>query len=511
MARIQSGLLKIDSPSYLAKQFKMLPYQVKWAYDDSRFTACEKSIRVGLTYAQEFKVTRRRIIPGNGDYLHSSVTQGVALNFIRECKVWLERFKCVAKSMGEMEYSNTLDGIKERAYYIEFDNGQRIISFSSSPNNMRGFGGEVGLDEIAFHRKMAEMMKSAGGRSLWGDPVSMWSSHNGADSEWAQFLAAERLKGGASKWSIHRVTIRAAVDQGLVERINEVKGTNFTREGFLADCEAAVGSREAFAEECLCEPAERGAAAISWADIQHAQSDYEIYSVQLEGDARKGDEIDPCAEQLLESRFFELLDPSRRYSLGYDVARNGHLSSIPILETNGREHRTVMHLKMHNCKFPSQRAVMRSLFEHCGGLSGAGDKTGLGMQICEELEDLYPGRFTGVNFGTHKPHLGAVLKGAFEDQRITIPQNPDEIAYDVRGVKLKTSGIKTLYTESKNPVNPLSHCDFAWSLALAIANAEDGDAGPVFIIPAAPPAVVTPDQFTGSGWDNFLIRDNWRY
>jgi hypothetical protein len=38
-----------------------------------------------------------------------------------------------------------------RAGVIRFTNGSRILAFSSNPNALRAFGGDVGLDEFAFH------------------------------------------------------------------------------------------------------------------------------------------------------------------------------------------------------------------------------------------------------------------------------------------------------------------------------------------------------------------------
>ncbi|MDD5698012.1 MAG: hypothetical protein PHH77_05300 [Victivallaceae bacterium] len=496
---IQTEISKLDRPEVAAKKGYLLPYQVEWAYDESRFTACEKSVRVGITYAQEFKVVRERQIKGKGDYLHSSVTQGVALNFIRECQFWIDLYKIKASSIGETEYYDELTKTQERALYIEFTNKQRIVSFSSSPNNMRGFGGAVGLDEIAFHRKMREMMKGAGSRSLWGDPVSMWSSHNGAESEWNMFLQRERALGDKSKWSIHRVTILNAIDQGLVEKINEVKKTNFTRQGFLEDCKAAVGSQEAFEEECLCIAQDRGDPAVSWYDIQNASKDYRIVSIDVSGDAREGDDIDPSVAALIRDNPFGGLDPRKRYSFGYDVARTGHLSSVWVNETDGKNHRLVLHIKLHKCKFSSQRELLVLGLDTLKGMSGSGDSTGLGMQTCEELHDRYRERFTPVNFGAFKPYLGGKLRGAFEDGRQIIPREPEEIAYDIRALKTAQVGTKVSFTESKNPVNPLSHCDIAWSDALAITDAEDGEnLGPCRMAPAG----TSPDYESGD-------RSNW--
>ncbi len=512
MANIQTEISKIDSRKSAENKGFLLPYQLDWVFDENRFKLCEKSIRVGMTFAQEFSAVRDRL-RGKGDYLHSSVTQGVALNFIRECDFWLQQYRVKGTSLGETDFVNELDNTTQRALYIEFPNKCRIVSFSSSPNAMRGFGGAVGLDEIAFHRNMADMIKGAGGRSLWGDPVAMWSSHNGVDSDFNRFIQQRRAEGDACKWSMHRITILDAVEQGLVETINRTRGTGFTRESFLIDCETAVGSREAFEEECLCNPRDRGRPAVSWFDIQTAQEEYDIYSVQLKGDAKAGDDIDPSVKAFIDENPFAGLARNKRYAGGLDIARTGHLSSLKILETDGKKHRLVMHVKFQKCKFSSQREAIRLAMLTLPGLTCSGDSTGLGMQMCEELADEFRYRFTCVNFGAFKLHLGGKLTGAFEDHRIIIPRHPEEIAYDIRAVKTEASGAKTIYTESKNPVNALSHCDFAWSLALAIADAEDGTGGDVIVVPAAPDPnpLITLPGYEQSDWSDFVIRDNWRF
>ncbi len=475
MANIQTEISKIDSRKHAEQRGFLLPYQLAWVFDDSRLKLAEKSVRIGWTFAQEFSVVRGRLATTT-DYLHGSVTQGVAQQFIRECGFWLDQYKIKGTSIGEIDYVNELENIAARAQYIQFPNKSRIIAFSSSPNAMRGYGGEVGLDEIAFHRFMAAMLKSAGGRAMWGDPVSMWSSHCGVDSEFNQFILREQAN-PKSKWSRHKVTIVDAIDQGLLDTINRTRGTNFTREAFLEDCRAMVGSDDAYEEEFMCNPRESGTPAVSWYDIRAAEEDYYIFSCQITGNAGQWDPIDPSISELLDDNPFLQLDRSKRYSLGYDIARTGHLSSVMLLETAGKEHRIAMHILMHQCKFPSQQKVIELAFQTLPYLSGSGDKTGLGMATCEALEDLFPFRFFGVNFSAFKPYLGSRLAAAFADRRIKTPKAYGEIGYDVHSIATKQTGTRMSYTERKNPANSLSHGDMAWALALAITNAEDGADG----------------------------------
>lgn len=483
MANIQTDISKLDCRKTAERKGFLLPYQLNWVFDTNRLKLCEKSIRIGMTFAQEFDVVRGRQIEKT-DYLHTSISQGVAMNFIRECRFWIDQYKIKGASIGETEYINELDNNTVcRAQHIEFPNGSRIYSFSSSPNAMRGFGGKVGIDEAAFHRYLSELIQAVAGRAMWGDPAAIWSSHHGK-GEFYQLIERERANPD-TKWSIHSITLPDAIDMGLLDKINSTKGLKMTREEFIADTKAMLGSLEAYEEECLCKPRESGTPIASWGDIRSCEQTYVIFTCQIEGNAKQLDLIDPSVQELLDDNVFLQLPRDKRYALGYDIARTGHLSSIYIIDTDGKTHRTVMNIKLHKCKFPSQRAVVAQAFETLHGLTGSGDKGGLGRETCEELERMFPGRFTGVDFSIFKPHLGGKLAAAIADHRLILPREPEEIGYDIHGISSKLLATRMTYTESRNPANALSHCDIAWSVALAVANAEDGtDYGPCICEPA---------------------------
>ena len=82
---------------------------------------------------------------------------------------------------------------------------------------------------------------------------------------------------------------------------------------------------------------------------------------------------------------------------------------------------------------------------------------------------------------------------AVEQQRQTIPASPLEIAADIACIHVEFGlNGKLIFTESKNPHNPESHCDMAWSAALAKMAGEQLDmVGPCRADAAQPPAPVS--------------------
>ena len=60
------------------------------------------------------------------------------------------------------------------AFRIKFASGKEIVALSSSPTNLRGRQGRVVIDEAAFHKDLAAVLKSALAllmHALWTDPV----------------------------------------------------------------------------------------------------------------------------------------------------------------------------------------------------------------------------------------------------------------------------------------------------------------------------------------------------
>jgi phage FluMu gp28-like protein len=443
-----------------------LPYQIEAILHEDRLWAWEKSIRIGATYCLGFRAVRRRLL-GKGDYLHTSVSLPAALEFIQECQKWNEIFGVAALSLGEIDWEDSIEG---KAYQIKYDNGQRIIAFSSNPKAIRSFGGEVGVDELAFHKDPREMLKSAGGRAMWGYPVSLWSSHNGAESEWNRFLTEERARGPKSRWRLMTTTLPDAIEAGLVDKINQVQGTSFSREEFVEQTIALVGGMEAYEEECLCLPRKSGSAAIKWQFIEGAREDYEIFRLDLDGD--NAVDLDSAAGLL-----FDDLRKAGRSALGYDVARTGDLSAMWVNRRDGARWRLSGLITMRNRKFGLQREIAARFMERVPAMLGGGDATGLGMQVCEELAERFgPARFAGMNFSAMKSEIGTKLVRVFEDGRQAIPRGDRhaDIAADLAGIRTEpTASGRTRFYETRNPYNKASHCDIAWAAGLAVTVGDD--------------------------------------
>jgi len=201
--------MNIDSPN--ANLF--LPYQLQWIEDDSPLRLAEKSVRIGWTYCDAFKNVRKRLQHPRRDYLFSSKDQGTAIEYVSTCYQFCELYnqtKAILYHGIENEKfpifkdgKNTGFTEEVKVGYIKFDNGSRIVSFSSNPNALRACGGDVGLDEFAFHADAETLWSTAAGRITWGFDLAIWSSHNGPDTLFYSFCreAAGSLSRAATEES----------------------------------------------------------------------------------------------------------------------------------------------------------------------------------------------------------------------------------------------------------------------------------------------------------------------
>jgi len=290
--------INIDSNSALAKLF--LPHQLNWiraeeaihARKQQAMALAEKSIRIGWTYADSFKNVRKRLHFHKRDYLFATKDYPSALEYIRQCRRFAEFFNRVRAILSHGEDYLKVPRLNEqgrptgftdeiKVSYIKFDNRSRILAFSAHPQAMAVYGGDVGLDEFAKHPNAQLLWETAQGRITWGGDLAVWSAHDGEDTLFHQF--AQEARAGKGPWNLYyRVTMPDALELGLLNVLNRLKGTQFTPEQFLAACRARSQLEQVFQQSYLCNPAPAGLQIVDWSAIERCRQDYEIERLHLE-------------------------------------------------------------------------------------------------------------------------------------------------------------------------------------------------------------------------------------
>src|SRR5204863_4162801 len=127
-------------------------------------------------------------------------------------------------------------------------------------------------------------------------------------------------------WSLHTVPIQKAVEQGIVERINEKSGRNETREEFLARIQAECIDEEQWLQEYCCQPADESAAFISFEMIR------------------------ACEEDCLKD-FKYLINTENTLYIGMDTGRKKDLTIIDVGELIGDVMYDRLRIELHNKTF----------------------------------------------------------------------------------------------------------------------------------------------------------------
>lgn len=201
----------------------LLDYQRRWVYDRSPLKLCEKSRRIGITWATAGEAVTVACLPeheGGMDVWYMVASEDDAKEFIDDCAAWVRLFDAAAGEVGESMIAD--DDSSILAFQIRFSSGFKIHALSSVPRRLRGKQGYAILDEAAHHDDLPGFMEAATAFLMLGGRIAVISTHNGDDNPFALMIAEEyasREAGNAPRVSLHRYTLDDALADGFYERI----------------------------------------------------------------------------------------------------------------------------------------------------------------------------------------------------------------------------------------------------------------------------------------------------
>lgn len=229
----------------------------------------------------------------------------------------------------------------------------------------------------------------------------------------------------------------------------------------------------------MCNPAPAAASIVDWNTIERCRSDYPIERAHFEADEIPASfgHLTPGANSQREQHiapfllktFRNLLASPAKHCLGFDVAASnqGDLAAIYIDQVKAND---LWLQALFTCRTEDWHFLQTVLFfflRNITSLQAAGDQSGLGRQICWNAAASFPGRFTPVNFATKKNDIGLALMNQLSFGQKHFPRAHHDIAADFFALRKNHVGHRVLFKESRNPQNPVSHCDIAWAGALA--------------------------------------------
>jgi phage FluMu gp28-like protein len=424
----------------------LLPYQAKWVKDTSRLKIAEKSRQIGWTWATGYGlVARKALKSARLDAWISSRDDIQARLFLEDCKAFAKILQLGATDLGE----KAVDEKGNTAFIMMMANSLRIHSMSSNPDAQAGKRGDRVLDEFALHPDPRKLYAIAYPGITWGGCLEIFSTHRGSGNYFNQLIREIREKGNPKGWSLHRVTLQDALDEGFLYKLqsklpddderqamDEAEYFDFIRKG--------APDEESFQQEYMCQPADDASAFIEWSLIDGctypAGENWEW----------------PAPVSVVGAELYA----------GLDIGRHHDLTSFTMVEKVGGMALVRKRIDLQGLKFSEQEAILYPWFEICKRVCI--DATGLGMQFAERSAERF-GKYKceGITFtGPMKEELAYPVRAAFEDRTVRIPFDDDKLKSDIRAIRKEVTGAGNVRFAADRGMN--GHADRFWGLALAL-------------------------------------------
>jgi phage FluMu gp28-like protein len=428
-----------------AKNTLLLPYQAAWVKDLSRLKIAEKSRQIGWTWAEAYGlVTRKSLVTARLDAWATSRDEIQARLFLEDCKSFAKLLNIAAKDFGEI----VIDEKGNTAYVLALSNGLRIHSMSSNPDAQAGKRGDRAGDEFALHKDPRKLYSIMYPGITWGGLLELFSTHRGSANFFNQLIREVREKGNPKGFSLHRVTLQDALEQGLLYKLqsklppgderhemDEAAYFDFIRKG--------CADEESFLQEYMCVPSDDASAFIEW----HL--------------------IDGCTYPQGEAWEITLQEPvAKELYGGLDIGRHHDLTSLTIFEKVAGMHLVRKRIDLQGMTFSNQESILYPWFEICKRVCI--DATGLGMQFAERAAQRFgKHRIEAVTFtGPVKEELAYPVRAAFEDRTIRIPFEDDKLKADIRAIRKEVTSSGNVRFAADRGMN--GHADRFWGVALAL-------------------------------------------
>lgn len=452
----------------------LLPYQQRWIADNSQVKICEKSRRVGLSWAEAADDTLYAASLSGDDVWYIGYNLEMAREFINDCGDWAREYD---KAASEIEECVLLDEDKEiLALRINFPSGHRITALSSRPTNLRGKQGRVVIDEAAFHEDLDGLIKAAMALLMWGGQVRIISTHDGDANPFNELI--QEIHSGKVPYSLHRITLDDALAEGLYQRICLKLGREWSQEAedkWRSDLVAFY--KEHADEELFCIPSQGKGTYLARVIIERCmRDDIPVLTwactnkfATLPDLIRKAEARDWCQENL--KPLLLKCDLERRHYFGEDFARSGDLSIyFPLAEKANLTYRAPFVLELKNVPFREQELILFYIIDRLPRFThGCFDARGNGQFLAEVAMQRYGlSRITQVMLSDawYREEMPR-FKSFFEDGIFEVPRSADHMD-DYRAVKM-TKGVAKLTDErSTGTDGNKRHGDAAIGAAMAV-------------------------------------------
>ena len=434
----------------------LLPYQREWLEDKSPLKVCEKTRRCGISWTDSADaVLDAAPCHGWTNTYYISFNKDNCRQYIEDAGDWAKKLGEAVSKLEEIEEPLLDDPDKSiTTFRITFASGAEIVGLPGVARSLRSKQGNVVIDEAAFFDDLDSVLQAAKALVIWGGRIRLISTHNGEDNPFNTLI--KNIRSGKEKeWSLHRITFREAISQGLYKRICLTQGKQWSEESerlFVEQIYRIYSDNPD--EELDVIPRASGSRYFNRGLLDHATADESGYDIRRlecsdsflhKSEGHKNREIEKFFSQEVRPVLGSL--ESLVYG-GNDFGRSGDLTTYWFSEEVAKTSLAVrLIVEIKNAPFEQQQLFNdlvtdfleeRKIF---GGL--AIDSRGNGQQIGEHAMLRHPGSSIQVmETNAWYAKYGTDLHGLMESGDFTVPDD-ETIKADFSLVVLK-NGIPTI-------------------------------------------------------------------
>jgi phage FluMu gp28-like protein len=377
--------------------------------------------------------------------------------FVADCRTFANALELALGERG----GAILDGDgRESAPSVKFANGSAINSISSNPNAQAGKRGGRVLDEFALHGDPQLLYSIALPGITWGGQLEIISTHRGSHNFFNKLVQEARHGKNAKRFSLHRVTLQDALEQGFLQKLKAKLPPDDARAEmdeaqYFDFIRHSCHDEATFRQEYMCTPMDDGDSLLGYDLIETCEMDEDEWCST--GPAGSGSSKNRCGH-----------GPCH---LGVDIGRTNDLSVFWLLELVG----DVLVSRRIEClrakSFTEQEKLFDSMMGTGRAVRACIDSSGLGRQFAERAEERYGKiRIEAVNFTARmKESLAYGLRAAFERRNLRIAPS-DVLREDLHSIGRDSThcgNVRLTADRSRN-----GHGDRFWALALAVRSSE---------------------------------------
>jgi phage FluMu gp28-like protein len=369
-------------------RIRLYPYQEAWIADETRFKFWVASRQIGKDFCATLRQVRKRIKFG-GLTVWIAASDRQSLEAMEKVRMHLDALRTKFE-YEEIEFPK----YEEKARQVSFShNGGRILALPANPDTIRGYTGDVVLNEFAFHRDPVKIWRAALAIVSRGFQLEVISTPNGQQGKYWELArklgvpaigAASQARWQSDVWSVHWVDVHSAVAQGCPLDIKALRAAADDEDTWLQE------------EECVfLADAENYIPMELIVVSEHTEATVDLPRGFLEG-------------------------PHGDLFLGMDVGRKKDRSDIWLREKVGDVFWTRMVLGMERTPFNIQRQQLFEILPHVR--RACIDATGIGAQLAEEAVQKFGAKVEAVVFNLeNKERMATGLKASLENRKERIP------------------------------------------------------------------------------------------